>query len=340
MNHKVALSFADGKTLFLPVGHDDLLLDAALRHGINLPLDCREGVCGTCMGRCEAGSYSLDYADEDTLSAADLEQRKVLACQTRVRSDAAFYFDFASTLCHAAAAQAHSGVVRELRLLSEDTALLRLDAGAAGRQLDFLPGQYARLQVPGSDCRRAYSFANRPNPQNHLQFLIRLLPGGAMSDYLRQGCRVGDEIRFEAPLGTFYLRQVARPLLLVAGGTGLSAFLGMLDELAERGCEWPVHLYYGVRRAADLCELQRIAGYAERLPGFRFVPVLSEADADWDGRRGYLHEHFDAARLRDEAFDLYLCGPPPMVEAVRQWLRERSLEHLRLYLEKFTESGD
>ncbi|MBF2943625.1 2Fe-2S iron-sulfur cluster binding domain-containing protein, partial [Pseudomonas aeruginosa] len=118
MNHKVALSFADGKTLFLPVGHDDLLLDAALRHGINLPLDCREGVCGTCMGRCEAGSYSLDYADEDTLSAADLEQRKVLACQTRVRSDAAFYFDFASTLCHAAAAQAHSGVVRELRLLS------------------------------------------------------------------------------------------------------------------------------------------------------------------------------------------------------------------------------
>ncbi len=231
MNHKVALSFADGKTLFLPVGHDDLLLDAALRHGINLPLDCREGVCGTCMGRCEAGSYSLDYADEDTLSAADLEQRKVLACQTRVRSDAAFYFDFASTLCHAAAAQAHSGVVRELRLLSEDTALLRLDAGAAGRQLDFLPGQYARLQVPGSDCRRAYSFANRPNPQNHLQFLIRLLPGGAMSDYLRQGCRVGDEIRFEAPLGTFYLRQVERPLLLVAGGTGLSAFLGMLDEL-------------------------------------------------------------------------------------------------------------
>ncbi|HHX4743363.1 TPA: FAD-binding oxidoreductase, partial [Pseudomonas aeruginosa] len=180
----------------------------------------------------------------------------------------------------------------------------------------------------------------RPNPQNHLQFLIRLLPGGAMSDYLRQGCRVGDEIRFEAPLGTFYLRQVERPLLLVAGGTGLSAFLGMLDELAERGCERPVHLYYGVRRADDLCELQRIAGYAERLPGFRFVPVLSEADADWDGRRGYLHEHFDAARLRDEAFDLYLCGPPPMVEAVRQWLREHSLEHLRLYLEKFTESGD
>ena len=213
-------------------------------------------------------------------------------------------------------------MVRELRLLSEDTALLRLDAGAAGRQLDFLPGQYARLQVPGSDCRRAYSFANRPNPQNHLQFLIRLLPGGAMTTTCAKGA--GSATRSASRRRWAPSRQVERPLLLVAGGTGLSAFLGMLDELAERGCERPVHLYYGVRRADDLCELQRIAGYAERLPGFRFVPVLSEADADWDGRRGYLHEHFDAARLRDEAFDLYLCGPPPMVEAVRQWLREHS----------------
>ncbi len=256
----------------------------------------------------------------------------------RAESDCVLRVPASSTLCRTGQAR-YEARISEVRQLSPSTIGLSL-RGEALASLAFLPGQYVNLQVPGSDCRRAYSFANRPNPQNHLQFLIRLLPGGAMSDYLRQGCRVGDEIRFEAPLGTFYLRQVERPLLLVAGGTGLSAFLGMLDELAERGCERPVHLYYGVRRAADLCELQRIAGYAERLPGFRFVPVLSEADADWDGRRGYLHEHFDAARLRDEAFDLYLCGPPPMVEAVRQWLREHSLEHLRLYLEKFTESGD
>ena len=102
MNHKVAFSFADGKTLFFPVQGNEILLDAALRNGIKIPLDCREGVCGTCMGRCESGSYAMDYADEETLSAEDLAQRKILSCQTRVQSDAAFYFDFDSSLCSAA----------------------------------------------------------------------------------------------------------------------------------------------------------------------------------------------------------------------------------------------
>ena len=95
MNHKVAFSFADGKTLFFPVQANEILLDAALRNGINIPLDCREGVCGTCQGRCESGDYSQDYVDEEALSSQDLQQRKMLTCQTRVKSDAAFYFD-----CH------------------------------------------------------------------------------------------------------------------------------------------------------------------------------------------------------------------------------------------------
>ncbi|WP_288476507.1 2Fe-2S iron-sulfur cluster-binding protein, partial [uncultured Pseudomonas sp.] len=84
MSHNVALSFADGKTLFIAVKPNELLLDAALRQGISLPLDCREGVCGTCQGRCEAGAYSQDYVDEEALSERDLAQRKMLACQTRV----------------------------------------------------------------------------------------------------------------------------------------------------------------------------------------------------------------------------------------------------------------
>ncbi|TDH86181.1 FAD-binding oxidoreductase, partial [Acinetobacter baumannii] len=67
-----------------------------------------------------------------------------------------------------------------------------------------------------------------------LQFLIRLLPDGLMSDYLRGRCQVGQILRIEAPLGSFYLREVERPLVFVAGGTGLSAFLGMLDILVEQ----------------------------------------------------------------------------------------------------------
>lgn len=340
MSHKVAFSFADGKTLFFPVHGNEILLDAAMRSGINIPLDCREGVCGTCQGRCDSGEYSQDYVDEEALSEQDLAQRKMLTCQTRVKSDATFYFDFASSLCNATGPAPLKGIVRAVEQVSPNTAILHVDAGADGQQLDFLPGQYARLQVPGTEQKRSYSFANRPNVTNQLQFLIRLLPDGVMSNYIRERCVIGDEIMLEAPLGAFYLRHVAKPLIFVAGGTGLSAFLGMLDELAEHGgCGQPVHLYYGVRDAADLCETARIGAYAERIPGFRFTPVISDPDPQWTGKRGYIAEHFDASELRDTASDIYVCGPPPMVESIKSWLSAQNLKNAHLYLEKFTESN-
>ncbi|WP_347907245.1 anthranilate 1,2-dioxygenase electron transfer component AntC [Pseudomonas grandcourensis] len=339
MNHKVAFSFADGKTLFFPVQPNEILLDAALRNGINIPLDCREGVCGTCQGRCESGDYSQDYVDEEALSSQDLQQRKMLTCQTRVKSDAAFYFDFASSLCNAADPDQLRARVTDVKQVSASTAILHLNLGDAGQSLDYLPGQYARLSIPGTENKRSYSFANRPSTSNELQFLIRLLPDGVMSNYIRERCQVGDEIALEAPLGAFYLRHVARPLILVAGGTGLSALLGMLDELAERGCEQPVHLYYGVRDAADLCEQARIQAYEQRLPGFRYTEVVSEPSPHWTGKRGYIAEHFDIAELRDGQVDMYVCGPPPMVESIKTWLQAQTLDSVQLYYEKFTESN-
>lgn len=338
MDHKVALSFADGTTQFLTVQGNERLLDAALRHGLNIPLDCREGVCGTCRGQCESGQYSLDYADEEALSADELASRYILACQTRVQSDATFRFDFDSSLCNAAPLVRRDARVTALQQVSSAAAILEVEAD--GAPLDYLPGQYARLQVPGTEAHRAYSFANRPNPGNRLQFLIRLLPQGVMSDYLRERCQVGDTLQLEAPLGAFYLRQVERPVVMAAGGTGLSAFLGMLDTLAEQGCQQPIHLLHGVRQAADLCEQARIEGYSKQLPGFRFTPVVSEpGEADWSGARGYVPEHLDADALREQPCDLYVCGPPPMVDAVKGWLESNALGQSRLYLEKFLDSG-
>lgn len=340
MNHKVAFSFADGKTAFFEVKANELLLDAALRNGVNLPLDCREGVCGTCQGRCESGRYTQDYVDDEALSAQDLAQRKMLSCQTRVQSDAAFYFDFDSSLCNAGASQRVQARVNRVQRVSASTAILHLDASAARGQLDFLPGQYARLRVPGTEQWRSYSFAHRPNADNQLQFLIRLLPQGAMSDFIRERCQPGEPLELEAPLGSFYLRQVHRPLLLVAGGTGLSAFLGMLDTLAEQGHgAQPVQLFYGVTDDADLCELQRLEAYRERIPGFDYHLVVSRPSAHWHGKTGWIPQHFEPARLAAEAFDLYLCGPPPMVEAVKSWFSEQGIDNFQLYAEKFIDSN-
>ncbi|MEM5389645.1 anthranilate 1,2-dioxygenase electron transfer component AntC [Paraburkholderia phymatum] len=340
MSYKVAFSFADGKTVFFDARGDELLLDAALRNGVNIPLDCREGVCGTCQGRCESGSYTQDYVDEETLTSADLAQRKILSCQTRLQSDASFYFDFDSSLCNAGGTSLLSGRVADVQQVSETTAILHLDASSHTRRLDFLPGQYARLKVPEADVWRSYSFANRPDDSNQLQFLIRLLPDGAMSNYIRDRCKPGQTIEFEAPFGAFYLRQIERPLVLVAGGTGLSAFLGMLDDLAQRGgCGQPIRLYYGVTNARDLCELERLARYEDSIVNFQCEIVVMNPSAEWLGKTGLIPQHFDRAFLDAMSVDMYLCGPPPMVEAIKVWLATEQRDKHRLFYEKFAESN-
>jgi anthranilate 1,2-dioxygenase reductase subunit len=340
MTHKVALNFADGKSVFFNIRESEVLLDVALKNGVRIPLDCREGVCGTCQGLCESGDYVQDYVDEDTLSAADLKQRKILSCQTRVKSDASFYFDFDSTLLDGQGISIFTGRVEKVELVSSTTAILHLDACERAEQLDFLPGQYARLKVPGTEEWRSYSFANRPNERNRLQFLIRLLEVGAMSNYLRDRCKVGDTIEMEAPFGAFYMRHVDRPLVMVAGGTGLSAFLGMLDTLAQRGGDsQPVRLYYGVTNAADLCEVERLQKYAESISQYQLEIVVMRPDAGWTGRSGVIPEHFDRAFMEANEFDMYVCGPPPMVEAIKIWLADANITGCRLFYEKFGESN-
>lgn len=339
MAHSVALNFADGKTFFISVNQDELLLDAAIRQGIQLPLDCREGVCGTCQGQCERGRYEQDYVDEDALSTRDLAERKMLACQTRIQSDAAFYFDHSSEFCHAADQVNISTTVHKVELVSETTAILHLDASKHTEQLHFLAGQYARLQIPDTNEWRSYSFAHQPNADNQLQFLIRLLPNGVMSNYLRERCQVGDQIMIQAPLGSFYLREVERPLIFIAGGTGLSAFLGMLDQLQQQTNPPSVHLYYGIKSETDLVEQQRLQAYQQVLPKFHYEPIISHASADWQGKSGYVHEHLDREFLNRQACDMYLCGPPAMIEAVRDWLEVDPEHQCRIYSEKFLQSN-
>lgn len=339
MGHSVALNFADGKTFFIAVNNDELLLDAAIRQGINLPLDCREGVCGTCQGQCETGIYEQEYVDEEALSPRDLAERKMLACQTRVQSDAAFFFDHDSSICNTGDTLKINTIVKHVELVSETTAILHVDASHYSEQLQYLAGQYARLQIPDTDEWRSYSFANRPNATNQLQFLIRLLPDGVMSNYLRERCQVGQSIVMEAPLGSFYLREVEKPLVFIAGGTGLSAFLGMLDHLAEQKNPPKIELFYGVNKEVDLCEQQRLHDYSHKINNFSYHPIVTQATETWSGKTGFIHEHLNKSQLVEQAFDMYLCGPPPMIEAVKTWLDTESLSNFKIYSEKFLSSN-
>ena len=336
MTYKIALNFEDGVTRFIDGTATETVADAAYRQGINIPLDCRDGACGTCKCFAESGKYDLgeEYI-EDALSAEEAEQGYVLTCQMRAQSDCVVRVPASSDVCRTQQAS-FSGAITAVEQLSDSTIALKIK-GESLSKLAFLPGQYVNLQVPGSEQTRAYSFSSLQR-DGEVSFLIRNVPGGLMSSFLTGLAKAGDSMTLAGPLGSFYLREIRRPLLLLAGGTGLAPFTAMLEKVAEQGSEHPLHLIYGVTNDFDLVELDRLEALAASIPNFTYSACVANPDSQYP-RKGYVTQHIEPVHLNDGDVDVYLCGPPPMVEAVSGYIREQGITPTNFYYEKFAASA-
>lgn len=335
MTYKIALNFEDGVTRFIDCKPNETVADAAYRQSINVPIDCRDGACGACKCSCESGDFRMGDYIEDALSDAEASAGYVLTCQMVPQSDCVVRVPASSQVCKTKQ-QAFSATITDVRQLSDSTIGLTLAGDALGK-LSFLPGQYANLTIPGTSLHRAYSFSSMPK-DGRVSFLIRNVPGGAMSGFLREQAKVGDTISMAGPFGSFYARDIRRPVLMLAGGTGLAPFLAMLDRIAAAGgSPHPIHLIYGVNKDTDLVELDKLEAYAVALPNFTFATVVVD-EASTHPRKGYVTNHLEPAQLNNGDVDVYLCGPPPMVEAVANNLRERNIQPASFHYEKFAAS--
>ncbi|MCZ8270303.1 MAG: benzoate 1,2-dioxygenase electron transfer component BenC [Beijerinckiaceae bacterium] len=332
--HRIALNFEDGVTRFIEARADELVADAAYRVGVNIPMDCRDGACGTCKCQCESGDYSLGSYIEDAMTEDEAREGFVLTCQMKAKSDCVIRIPAASTACKVkpAAMAAEIVEVRQLSPTSIGFAVRVKDAG----QLSYLPGQYVNVSVPGTSQTRSYSFSSMPR-EGVVEFLVRNIPNGLMSSYLAGSARPGDALTLTGPIGSFYLRDVTRPLLFLAGGTGLAPFLAMLESLRHKETGQPIHMIYGVTNDTDLVELDKLAAFAAAIPGFTYVTVVADP-ASTHERKGYVTHHLPDAALHCGNVDLYLCGPPPMVDAVRATLAEKGVKPANFHFEKFNPS--
>lgn len=329
MTYRIALNFEDGATRFIDCNDGEKVLDAAYRNKINLPMDCSDGVCGTCKCHCEQGSYELgDEYIEDALTEDEAEQGFVLTCQMVASSDCVISVPVAASACKLAPATMEAELVAAERL-SENRVRLSVKA-AQGALPIFLPGQYVNLSIPGlNGVHRSYSFSSLPGA-DVATFLIRNVSGGAMGSYIERA-RPGDRMTLHGPLGSFYLREPKRPILMIAGGTGVAPMLSMLEVLAEQGmADQSIHLIYGAHDGADLVEVDRLEALKTRIPGLTLVTTCSGAD-NAHPVKGRVTDHIDADRLNGGDVDIYLCGPPEMVESVREAVGEVA----NLYFEKF-----
>nr|WP_238526497.1 2Fe-2S iron-sulfur cluster binding domain-containing protein [Gordonia neofelifaecis] len=279
--HRVALAFEDGVTKFIDCREDQTVADASYRQRINIPLDCRDGACGTCKALCESGDYDGGTYIDDALSPAESAEGYALPCCMKPRSDLVLQIAATSDIAKTQAA-VFNGTVVGLDRLSPTT--VRLSVEIPNRsELAFLPGQYVNIDVPDTDdgtgacVHRSYSFANGPH-EERLEFLVKLTPGGAMSTYLTDRAEVGDALDFSGPHGSFFLRESIRPVLLLAGGTGLAPILSILRKLRHDGSARRVHLIYGVSTDDDLVELDTLAQMQSAVPGFTWDHCVSSPD--------------------------------------------------------------
>ncbi|MGY1822239.1 benzoate 1,2-dioxygenase electron transfer component BenC [Geodermatophilus sp. SYSU D00079] len=333
--HRVALSFEDGVTRFITCAPDQTVADASYRSRINIPLDCRDGACGTCKAFCESGEYDGGAYIEDALSDDEAAAGYVLPCSMRPRSDLVLQIASTSAVAKTQAAT-HTGTLTALERLSPTTVSLTIETPGRS-ELAFLPGQYVNLTVPGTSVSRSYSFSNGPD-EEALTFLVKLTPGGVMSTYLTDRAAVGDEITFTGPHGSFFLRESDDPLLLVAGGTGLAPILSILRRLRDDGSARPAHLVYGASTDDDVVELATLEQLAEQISGFTWDHCVADP-ATTARNQGYVMSLFRPEHLHGGDVGVYLCGPPPMVEAVRGHFADQGVVPAGFYYEKFAPSG-
>ncbi|WP_448092996.1 benzoate 1,2-dioxygenase electron transfer component BenC [Pseudomonas lini] len=330
MNYNIALQFEDGVSRIIPCNADELVCDAAYRAKINIPLDCRDGACGTCKSHCESGEFTMGEYIEDALTDDEAASGYVLTCQMKPTSDCVVRIPASSAACKTVVGS-HGGKLMDI---ARDSATTVSFSVQAERPLAFLPGQYVNLQVPGTKETRSYSFSSAPN-QTRLSFLIRDVPDGLMSAYMRNKAQADDFMMFTGPYGSFYLRPTVRPILMLAGGTGLAPFLSMLLWLKDNPTTQPIRLAYGVNTNDDLVELGTLAEIKSIMPNFEFFTCVVDRESGHP-KLGYVTDHLSAGDLYDGSVDVYVCGPPPMVEGVRKWIAGVGVTPKNFLFEKFS----
>ncbi len=330
--HKVTIVFEDERSVTIDADEADTIYLAALKKRIRIETDCLEGACATCKGLCTQGEYTLDDYSDEALSDEEAARREVLTCQMHPKSDCVIEFPYESSIALRSDPETVAGRVAEVETVAES--VVRLIVEPEGELASVLPGQYVHLGVPGTAERRSYSFANPPSVTDRLSFYVKVLPTGAMSEYVAHRAKPGDTMPITGPFGHFYLRPPVRPIVMVAGGTGLAPMLSMFDHIAERGgTDPPIRLLYGANTPGELFALDRLAG--DRLALATRLAVVADTPG-WDGHVGHVTELLGPEHGGD--VDVYLCGPPPMIEAAESWLLANGVERPRIHAEKFLPS--
>ncbi|MCG1017643.1 MULTISPECIES: CDP-6-deoxy-delta-3,4-glucoseen reductase [Burkholderiaceae] len=320
---------------------DEPVLTAALRQGIGLPYGCKNGACGSCKGQLVNGSIEQRSHSSSALSNDEKTRGMALFCCATAQSDLEIDIREIAGVGDMQVKKLPCRV-NALERVAHDVIVLKLQL-PANERLQYLAGQYIEF-ILKDGTRRSYSMASAPHHEGPLELHIRHMPGGVFTDHVFGAMKERDILRFEGPLGTFFLREDAdKPIVLLASGTGFAPIKAIIEHAVFKGITRPMTLYWGGRRRNDLYLASLAEQWAREVPGFKFVPVLSEPDpADgWQGRTGFVHRAVVEDLPDLSGYQVYACGAPVMVEAAqRDFTAHHGLPADEFYADSFTSAAD
>jgi len=313
------------------------ILRAALSEGIDLPYDCATGTCGSCKVRLVEGRTATDWAEAP--GGRRCGAGEILSCQSVPLGDCKLSLPrLRAAEPGASRPAARRAVLRRTRRLNPE--VIWFDV-AAETPMDFAAGQFVLLESAGISGARAYSIASSRRDTTDLSFVARRKPGGRFTGWLfgaGDGAAEGAPLALFGPLGRATFQPAAeKPLLCIAGGSGVAGMLSMLGRAHDEGHlhRHGARLFFGVRTRRDLFLLDELAAWRTRHPERVEITVVLSEDEDPPGalaerypgllfRAGLVHEV--AGRQMEGRFAgarAYVAGPRAMVDAAVRLLIQR-----------------
>ncbi|WP_290705502.1 FAD-binding oxidoreductase [Amphritea sp.] len=302
---------------------DRNLLDDALKQSVPLAHSCKTGDCGICTAEIISGEVENE-------KGIIVKSGDVLVCQSKALSNTTLKAFYHPELV-GQKEQTVPCKVDSFSLVTDDVMVIRFRFPATVK-FNYLPGQYVDLSFKG--IKRSYSIANAKQVSTGIELHIRKVLNGQMSNALFSGIKKGQLMRVEGPKGTFFIRQSKRPLILLAGGTGIAPVKAMVEELICNQDKRDIHIYWGMSLVNSFY-LQELAEISEKNSHIYYTPVLS-GDGDWNGRTGFVHQAVCDDFLSMQDFQVYACGSPLMINAARAAFNIKGLSSEQFFSDAFT----
>jgi Na+-transporting NADH:ubiquinone oxidoreductase subunit F len=355
-----------GSTLLSALAGKNIYLPSACGGG---------GTCAQCLCQVMGGGGDILPTETNHINRKDAKEHWRLACQVKVKQDMKIHvpneiFSIRKWECAVRSNQNVATFIKELILELPQGENLEFKAGGY-IQIDIPPytlkydnfdvepeyrgdwdkfGLWQYNAVNEDSIYRAYSMANHPAEGNIVMLNVRIAspppwapdaPPGIASSYIFN-LKLGDKVTISGPYGEFFAKDSDREMVYIGGGAGMAPMRShIFDLLKTKNSTRKISYWYGARSLREMFYEEDFKQLERQFPNFSYQVALSEPlpDDNWTGPTGFIHQVVHDNLLKDHEdpteIEYYMCGPPPMIDAVDKMLYDLGVEPEAIAYDKF-----